>query len=251
YRITIDATTGTVNYKLSNGTTGTLTATTDYSDYIDAIKKIVALDPALKEIVEVHNYNGNFVLETLDSIPGSSFVSKLEYDNDSTDSTAAVSINKSSSLSINSGADAEFISMINRLDQTASRTELQLRLDNLGISDSAFGDFSVDSTGLITMKQDGVEFAVGQLSIAMFNNERGLKSEGNNLMSKTSDSGNPIYNINNDKAATVAGKALELSTADLSESLVNLMVFQRAFEANSKSITTSDQILTTLIQLKK
>ncbi|MEA3383570.1 MAG: flagellar hook-basal body complex protein, partial [Campylobacterota bacterium] len=124
-------------------------------------------------------------------------------------------------------------------------------LDNLGISDSAFGEFDVDSTGLITMKQDGASFAVGQVSIAMFNNEGGLKSDGNNMMSKTNDSGNPIYNENNDKTASVSSKTLELSTADLSESLVNLMVFQRAFEANSKSISTSDQILTTLIQLKR
>ncbi|MFY9070056.1 flagellar basal body rod C-terminal domain-containing protein, partial [Aliarcobacter butzleri] len=42
-----------------------------------------------------------------------------------------------------------------------------------------------------------------------------------------------------------------LSEADLSESLVNLMVFQRAFEANAKSITTADEMLTTLINLKR
>lgn len=167
------------------------------------------------------------------------------------ESTTETNKNKNTTYSINSGADAEFLEMVNTLDQTASRDSLQLRLDNLGISDSAFGDFNIDSTGLITMTQDGATFAVGQASIAMFNNERGLVAEGNNLMSKTNDSGNAIYNINNDKAAKIAGKTLELSTADLSESLVNLMVFQRAFEANSKSITTSDQILTTLIQLKK
>ena len=46
-------------------------------------------------------------------------------------------------------------------------------------------------------------------------------------------------------------ETLELSTADLSESLVNLMVFQRAFEANAKSITTSDELLSTLINLKR
>ena len=53
------------------------------------------------------------------------------------------------------------------------------------------------------------------------------------------------------KKKYIEGKTLELSKADLSESLVNLMVFQRAFEANAKSITTSDEILTTLIGLKR
>ena len=101
------------------------------------------------------------------------------------------------------------------------------------------------------MKQDGAQFAVGQVSIAVFNNNRGLEPMGDNLLGKTNESGDPIYNLNNNKTAKVESKTLELSTADLSESLVNLMVFQRAFEANAKSITTSDELLNTLINLKR
>ena len=101
------------------------------------------------------------------------------------------------------------------------------------------------------MKQDGAEFAVGQVAIAVFNNNRGLNPMGDNLLAKTNESGDPIYNLNNNKTAKIESKTLELSTADLSESLVNLMVFQRAFEANAKSITTSDDILNTLINLKR
>ena len=70
-------------------------------------------------------------------------------------------------------------------------------------------------------------------------------------LSKTKESGDPIYSINNDNGVSVEGETLELSTADLSESLVNLMVFQRAFEANAKTITTADDILQTLIGLKR
>lgn len=169
-------------------------------------------------------------------------------------SSASVSgtvIEKNATHSGREGASAEFIELVTKIDQTASRDSLQLRLDTLGISDSAFGEFSVDKNGLITMKQDGVSFAIGQLAIAMFNNNRGLEPSGNNLLAKTNDSGDPIYNINNAKAASVQGRTLELSEADLSESLVNLMVFQRAFEANAKSITTSDELLNTLINLKR
>ena len=158
---------------------------------------------------------------------------------------------KSADYSGRAGAGAEFIEIINRVDQTASKDSLQLRLDTLGLSDTAFGEFSVDSTGLITMKQDGAEFAIGQVAIALFNNNQGLNPTGDNLLAKTNDSGEPIYNINNNKTAKIEGKTLELSTADLSESLVNLMVFQRAFEANAKSITTSDELLNTLINLKR
>ena len=149
------------------------------------------------------------------------------------------------------GANAEFLEITSIIEQTGSRGELQLKLDSLGISNSPFGDFSVDSTGLITMSQDGATFAVGQVSIALFNNNRGLLPIGDNLLQANEVSGTPIYNLNNNKTASVKANTLELSTADLSESLVNLMVFQRAFEANAKSITTADAVLNTLINLKK
>ncbi|MGE0050065.1 MAG: flagellar hook-basal body complex protein [Arcobacter sp.] len=171
--------------------------------------------------------------------------------------TVNYSINDTTPIDINAnysgrkGAGAEFIEIVNKVDQTSSKGSLQLRLDTLGLTDSAFGSFSVDSTGLITMKQDGVEFAIGQIAIARFNNNQGLESVGNNLLAKTNESGDPEYNLNNNKMAEVTGKTLELSKADLSESLVNLMVFQRAFEANAKSITTSDELLNTLINLKR
>jgi flagellar hook protein FlgE len=101
------------------------------------------------------------------------------------------------------------------------------------------------------MSQDGAMFAVGQVAIARFITNRGLDPIGNNLLQVTLASGDPIYNLNNDKTAEIKANTIELSTADLSESLVNLIVFQRAFEANAKSITTADTILNTLIQLKR
>jgi len=65
------------------------------------------------------------------------------------------------------------------------------------------------------------------------------------------NSGSPVGNQWYFNGVSISGETLELSTADLSESLVNLMVFQRAFEANAKSITTSDELLNTLINLKR
>ncbi len=149
------------------------------------------------------------------------------------------------------GAGAEFMEIVTRVDQTSTQNSLQLRLDALNISDSKFGQFSIDDTGLVTIKEGGVEYAVGQVSIARFTNNRGLEAVGNNNFQRTQESGNAIYSTNNNNTSGVKGKALELSKADLSESLVNLMVFQRAFEANAKSITTSDELLSTLINLKR
>lgn len=214
---------------------------------IDDIITGINSDPNLSKYVEARNVNGNLVIQTLDSNYDVEFTSIMKYDNAGTLTPIDVNANYSG----REGAGAEFIEIINKVDQTASKGSLQLRLDTLGLTDSAFGSFSVDSTGLITMKQDGVEFAIGQIAIARFNNNQGLESVGNNLLAKTNESGEPEYNLNNNKMAEVRGKTLELSKADLSESLVNLMVFQRAFEANAKSITTSDELLNTLINLKR
>lgn len=225
---------------------------TDPQDAIDAIVTAINTNTAatgeLADYVEAKNVNGNLVISTKSKNYDVEFTGVMT---NSDTGTFPDGIKANPDYSGRDGAGAEFIQITNTIDQTASQGSQQLRLDTLDISDSAFGEFSVDATGLITMKQDGAEFAVGQVSIALFNNNRGLEPQGDNLLAKSNESGDPIYNVNNNKTAKIEGKTLELSTADLSESLVNLMVFQRAFEANAKSITTSDQLLNTLINLKR
>ncbi|AXX87970.1 flagellar hook protein, epsilonproteobacterial variant [Malaciobacter marinus] len=194
---------------------------------------------------KVENVNGNLVISTKDS------KYDLEFSTTLTDTVNSIVKDKNADYSGRKGAGAEFLEITNTIEQTSTQNSLQLKLDALNISNSPFGEFNIDQSGLITMKQGGVDFAIGQVSIALFNNQRGLLPSGDNLLAKTNESGDPIYNTNNSKTAKIEGKTLELSTADLSESLVNLMVFQRAFEANAKSITTSDQLLNTLINLKR
>ncbi len=228
----------------------------DNASTVDDFVSQINANPDLSKYVEARNVNGNLVIQTLDENYDVEFTGTLKVSDDNTGTAAGIvgnltPIDVNANYSGRKGAGAEFIEIVNKVDQTSSKGSLQLRLDTLGISDSAFGEFSVDSTGLITMKQDGAEFAIGQIAIAVFNNNRGLNPVGNNLLAKTNESGDPVYNLNNNKTASVMGKTLELSTADLSESLVNLMVFQRAFEANAKSITTSDDLLNTLINLKR
>ena len=212
---------------------------------IDDMVNAINADADLQKYVKATNINGNLVVKTLDT----NF--DVEFSGDLKNTATTKDVKRSADYSGREGAGAEFMEVKTRIDQNASKGDIQLRLDTLKISDSAFGDFSVDGSGLITMSQDGAMFAVGQVAIAKFITNRGLEPVGNNLLRVTLDSGDPIYNLNNDKTASIREKTLELSTADLSESLVNLMVFQRAFEANAKSITTADTILNTLIQLKR
>ena len=212
-------------------------------DNIDDIRDAINNDADLSKYLKAYNINGNLVVKTLDKNYDVEFAAELK----EADTLMPRDPNKSG----REGAAAEFLEIKTTINQTASKGDLQLRLDTLGLTDSAFGDFNVDNSGLITMQQDGAMFAIGQVAVARFTDNRGLAAMGDNLLKETTRSGSAIFNVNNDKMAEIKGGSLELSTADLSESLVNLMVFQRAFEANAKSITTADQILTTLIQLKR
>ena len=235
----------TISYTIGGVTvTSAATATSSDAAVNDLITKINS-DPDLQLLVEAKNINGKLVIESKKA--GEEFSGILKFNDGGTTYTKE----KNLDLSGNSGANAEFMQIISTIDQTSSKSSLQLKLDSLGLTDTSSGEFSVDSNGIITIKQDGVDYAIGQIAIAQFNNNIGLEAIGDNLLAKTKESGDPTYSINNDNGTSITGEALELSTADLSESLVNLMVFQRAFEANAKSITTADEILQTLIGLKR
>ncbi len=233
---------GTISFTLDDITI-TSEGASQFGNMVDLAQKINESD--LQTKVKADIINGNLVIES--KIPGNDFRGIMEYN----DGSLVYTKNPNPEFSTNSGGGADFLQIISTIDQTAAQNSLQLRLDTLDISDSAFGEFSVNNSGVIVMKQDGAEFAIGQVAIAQFNDNRGLEPMGNNLLAKTNRSGQPLYNINNNKTAKIEARTLELSTADLSKSLVNLMVYQRAFEANAKSITTADELLNTLINLKR
>jgi len=101
--------------------------------------------------------------------------------------------------------------------------------------------------GNIYLNDGDAQFLVGKLSPVTFGDLTQLKPEGDNIYSKGDGAGEPLYIAN---SATVVGKYLENSNVDISKELVNLMAFQKAYEANSKSISTSDELLKTALALK-
>ncbi len=121
-----------------------------------------------------------------------------------------------------------------------------LDLDQLGMSDEWYGELENDD-GNLYLTQGDARFLVGQLTPVIFPDNSGLQPEGNNLYSKSDASGNPVYleGVNE-----VVNGYLEASNVDLSDQLVQLLTFQKAFEANSKSITTSDELMKTALALK-
>ena len=237
----------TVSYTIGNATVSSTGFGSKTATINDLVSKINS-NGTLNLLVEAQNINGNLVIKSKDA--GEEFSGILKF----TDNSATTTYTKDRNIDVsgNTGAGAEFMEIVSNVQQTEfANSSIQLKMNTLGLTDSSFGEFSVDDTGLITITQDGIDYVVGQVAIAQFNNNIGLEAIGDNLYAKTTESGDPVYSVANDNGVSIEGETLELSTADLSESLVNLMVFQRAFEANAKSITTADSILQTLINLKQ
>ncbi|MCT7577987.1 flagellar hook-basal body complex protein [Aliarcobacter butzleri] len=127
-------------------------------------------------------------------------------------------------------------------------SNLNLRLDTLGLVEGDLGQVSISDDGFVFVKSGDNKFLVGRISTAAFVNEQGLDPVGDNKYSATKSSGTP-YNA--DGMNKMQEKSLERSNVEYSSTLTSLMVYQKAFEASSKSITTSDDFLKTAIDMVK
>ena len=113
--------------------------------------------------------------------------------------------------------------------------------------------FTLGNDGTITgVYSNGLRQALGQLALASFNNPSGLEKAGNSSFRVGDNSGPAMVGL-----AGVAGRgvlnsgALEMSNVDLAEEFTGLIVAQRGFQANSRVITASDEILQDLVNLKR
>ena len=114
-------------------------------------------------------------------------------------------------------------------------------------------DLTIDQTGtIIGVFTNGRSYSLAQVAMAKFVNNEGLMHESGSLFSASANSGDPIIGTaGTGGRGGIESSALEMSNVDLSKSLTELIVIQRGFQANSKTITTSDQLLQTLLDLKR
>lgn len=112
---------------------------------------------------------------------------------------------------------------------------------------------TISSTGQIVGSfTNGLTQVIGQVALAVFNNPDGLLSAGGNLYTKSTNSGEPqIGTASTGGRGTFTPGSLEMSNVDLAQQFTNMIVAQRAFQANSKIITTDDSMLEELVNLKR
>ncbi|MDB5095591.1 MAG: flagellar basal-body rod protein FlgG [Cyanobacteria bacterium RYN_339] len=104
--------------------------------------------------------------------------------------------------------------------------------------------FTVTQEGQVTVKVGNNSSAIGQVQLARFINPSGLTAVGNNLFSTTPASGEPIVGQpGQESMGQIRTGAIEMSNVKVVEEMINLIVAQRAYEANSKSVQTADEML--------
>ncbi|GAB2476606.1 flagellar hook-basal body protein [Jatrophihabitans fulvus] len=124
-------------------------------------------------------------------------------------------------------------------------------LDLSALNSGDYVSYNIDATGKVFgVKTDGTD-ELGQIALANFTNPNGLQKIGNSQYVATNMSGTPnVGTAGSGGLGSVASGAVEMSNVDLSRELTGLIVAQRGFQANSKVITTSDEMLQTLVNMK-
>lgn len=111
---------------------------------------------------------------------------------------------------------------------------------------------TIDSSGIIYgTYTNGVVQAEAQVAVAQFSNASGLIKNGGSLYIESNNSGTPNVNTASNLGVTITPSALELSNVDIANEFSDMIVTQRGFQSNSKIITVSDEMLETLINMKR
>jgi flagellar hook protein FlgE len=113
--------------------------------------------------------------------------------------------------------------------------------------------FTISPDGTVVgVFSNGLKQSLAQLALTSFTNPPGLEKVGNSTFRATVNSGNPQLGAPGTASrGSLQGGALEMSNVDLAQEFTNLIVAQRGFQANSKIISTSDELLQDLVNLKR
>ena len=143
-------------------------------------------------------------------------------------------------------------SMKNTITQSASISTTKAYSQD-GYTLGYLDNFKIDSSGTITgVYSNGTNRVIGQIAMASFTNDRGLEKAGDSTYVESNNSGQAMIGESGvqGKGKLLSG-ALEMSNVDLSEQMTDMIVTQRGFQSNAKTIQTADTLLETVLGLKR
>lgn len=122
-----------------------------------------------------------------------------------------------------------------------------------GYTAGTIGGLSFNDDGILAaFYTNGVTKNIAQVAIAKFENNEGLFKAGNNLFKESRNSGSPNIGVPNTAGrGKVFAKSVESSTTDIASEFVNLIQMQRAFQANARTLSSSDELMQEIINLRR
>ncbi|MFC1552608.1 flagellar hook-basal body complex protein [Candidatus Latescibacterota bacterium] len=134
-----------------------------------------------------------------------------------------------------------------------SSTSTVIAKDQDGYSAGVLDNVVIDDTGTITgLFTNGNSRVLSKLVLATFNNPSGMLRIGDNVFDVSSNSGLPIYGLAGTSInAVIIPGAIEMSNVDIAEEFTNMIIAQRSFQANARTVTTSDEILQETVNMKR
>jgi len=138
------------------------------------------------------------------------------------------------------------------MTQLVGTTDVQMSYQD-GAEAGVLTGFAVDKSGVITGQfSNGLSKQLAQVAVANFSNPGGLSKVGGNVYSETNNSGAAqIGTASSGGRGEITPGSLEMSNVDLSQEFTDMIITQRGFQANSRIITTSDEMLQELVNLKR
>jgi flagellar hook protein FlgE len=172
---------------------------------------------------------------------------KLQVDFSGATQDQLITFNYGTSITTDSGATG-----LDGTTQFGSASALVSQTQD-GYGAGALQAFLVDSTGTISGRfSNGQLRTLAQVTLARFPSNLGLTRVGKNLFAETRDSGQALKGAPDTAGmGKVQANSLELSNVDLGESFIDMISAQRGFQANSRVITTADEILQELVNIKR
>ncbi|MDF2882597.1 MAG: flgG1 [Clostridiaceae bacterium] len=212
----------------------------------------------------LYTRDGSFNLDQDGNLVTASGLRVLGYSMENTNASGAGIQSVASSGKINF-VNANAVDPVTKLTtiQAVSGTLRTLRIPDVIYNASGTAikvkNFSIDKSGVIkAVLDDGSTSVVGQLAMASFANPAGLVKQGNNTVQSSSNSGAPVIksgykdaNDNSKAFGSVVNGVLEMSNVDIAEQFTKMIEATRSFQANGKMISTGDEILQDLVNLKR
>ncbi|NKD45180.1 flagellar hook-basal body complex protein [Haematospirillum jordaniae] len=168
----------------------------------------------------------------------------------------ALNMDGSTPLTGGSPGIALFLGNYNSPNEAMQQKAGAYQLNKVAQNGNKFGNFAgltIGEDGVVTARFDnGVTIPIFMIPLATFVNPNGMNSQTGNVFQETSQSGLPtLREAGSGTAGIVSGASLEASTVDLGEEFTTMITTQRAYSAASKIITTTDQMLDELVNIKR